>query len=53
VKYRKVQELVESQVLTVEWITTTEQVADIFTKQMPKTQFEHLRNMLQVFPREV
>jgi hypothetical protein len=53
VKYRKVQELVENKVLTVEWITTTDQVADIFTKQMPETQFEHLRNLLQVFPREV
>jgi hypothetical protein len=40
VKHRKVQELIEHQVLSVEWISTTDQVADILTKQMTRKQFE-------------
>jgi hypothetical protein len=51
VKHRKVQELIENQVLSVKWIPTQEQLADILTKQMPRPQFEHLRSRLHVLPR--
>jgi hypothetical protein len=52
VKHRKIQELIENQVLTVKWIPTQEQVADILTKQMPRAQFEHLRSMLHVLSKK-
>jgi hypothetical protein len=50
-KLRKVQELIENQVLSVKWIPTRRQLADILTKQMPRPQFEHLRSELHVLPR--
>jgi hypothetical protein len=50
VKHRKVQELIEDQVMNVEWISTKDQVADILTKQMPRTQFEYLRSRLHILP---
>jgi hypothetical protein len=50
VKHRKVQELIEDQVMNVKWIPTKDQVADILTKQMPRTQFEYLRSRLHVLP---
>jgi hypothetical protein len=51
VKHRKLQELLENQVLSVSWVPTKDQVADVLTKQLPKPQFEHLRNMLHVLPK--
>jgi hypothetical protein len=48
VKHRKVQELIKNQVLSVTWVPTQEQLADIFTKQMARPQFEHLRMKLHV-----
>jgi hypothetical protein len=50
VKHREVQELIAHQVLDVEWISTKEQIADVFTKQMNRQQFEYLRDKLQVQP---
>jgi hypothetical protein len=50
VKHRKVQELIENQVMNVEWISTTVQVADILTKQKTRTEFEYLRSKLHVLP---
>jgi hypothetical protein len=50
VKHRKVQELIAHQVLDVEWISTKEQIADVFTKQMNRQQFEYLRDKLHVRP---
>jgi hypothetical protein len=43
VKSRKIQELIENQVVSVERIPTKDQVADILTKQMDRRQFEYLR----------
>jgi hypothetical protein len=43
VKHRKIQELIQNQALSVSWIPTEEQLADIITKQMSRPQFEHLR----------
>jgi hypothetical protein len=53
VKYRKVQELIENQVMSVKWISTKEQVADILTKQMDRRQFEYLRSKLHVLPKSL
>jgi hypothetical protein len=35
VRYRKIQELIEKQVMSVAWIPTKEQVGDILTKALP------------------
>jgi hypothetical protein len=48
VKYFFVKELTESQVFNIEYCNTTNQVADIFTKALPKPTFERLRCLLQV-----
>lgn len=48
VKHRKIQELITHQTMSVEWINTKEQVADIFTKQMNRLQFEYLRDKMHV-----
>jgi hypothetical protein len=53
VKYRKVQELIENQVMSVKWISTKDQVADILTKQMDRRQFEYLRSKLHVLPKSL
>jgi hypothetical protein len=37
-------------VMSVDWVATMEQVADIFTKQMNRIQFEYLREKLHVRP---
>jgi hypothetical protein len=50
VKHRKVQELIQDQVMDVKWISTVEQAADILTKQMTRKQFEYLRSKLHVLP---
>ncbi len=50
VKYRKIQELIEKQVMSVVWIPTKEQLADILTKPLPRVQFEVLRDKLRVLP---
>jgi hypothetical protein len=39
VKYRKVQELIAKQVMSVEWIPTKDQVAGTLTKATPRVQF--------------
>jgi hypothetical protein len=51
VKHRKVQELISQQVMSVTWVPTTEQLADILTKQMARPQYERLRRLLHLLPR--
>jgi hypothetical protein len=48
VRHRKVQELVESKEVEVTWVPTDKQVADIFTKSLPKPAFIKLKRQLQV-----
>jgi hypothetical protein len=43
IKYHFLREQVTNQVVQVHYIPTTEQIADIFTKPLPKTPFEYLR----------
>ena len=46
IKYHFIRELVENQKIKIEYIPTTEQLADVFTKGIPTPQFEYLRLQL-------
>jgi hypothetical protein len=48
IKYHFLREKVTNQVVQVQYIPTTEQIADIFTKPLAKTPFEYLRHKLGV-----
>ena len=43
IKYHYVRELVEDKQVKMEYIHTNEQIADIFTKPLPKDVYEYLR----------
>jgi len=47
-RYRYVCEVVKEKKLTVQWVSTTNQVADILTKALSRQQFERLRSMLGI-----
>lgn len=47
-RHRKIQELVDQDKMGVDWIPTKDQIADIFTKQLDKKQFQELRRRLGV-----
>lgn len=48
VKYHSIRENVARKVFEVEGISTENQLADIFTKPLPKPRFESLRSKLNV-----
>ena len=50
IKYHYVRELVEDKEVKMEYINTKEQIANIFTKPLPKDAFEYLRGKLGVLP---
>lgn len=50
IKYHVVREKVVEKEVRLEYISTKEQIADIFTKPLPKDTFEYLRGMLGVMP---
>ena len=50
IKCHYVRELVEDKEVKMEYINTKEQIADIFTKPLPKDAFEYLRGKLGVIP---
>ena len=50
IKYHYVIELVEDKQVKMEYIHSKEQIADIFTKPLPKDAFEYLRGKLGVKP---
>ena len=50
IKYHYVRELVEDKEVKMEYIHTKEQIADIFTKPLPKDAYEYLRGKLGVKP---
>ena len=50
VKYHFVRELVQAKEIRLEYIHTSEQLADIFTKPLAKEVFCYLRNQLGVIP---
>jgi hypothetical protein len=48
IKYHFLQEQVAEKNIRVEYVGTKEQVADIFTKPLPRESFEYLRQRLRV-----
>lgn len=48
IRHRKIQEFVDQSRMNVDWVSTKNQVADIFTKQIDRSQFELLRRQLGV-----
>ena len=50
IKYHFVKELVQDKEIGLEYVHTKEQIADIFTKPLPKDAFLHLRGKLGVAP---
>jgi hypothetical protein len=48
VRHCKVQVFVEEKEMQVEWIPTSEQAADIFTKFLPRPTFKKFKKQLQV-----
>ena len=50
IKYHYLREQATRKNIKLEYISTEEQVADIFTKPLNREVFEHLRQMLGVIP---
>ena len=50
IKYHFLREQVLSKVIKLEYVGTKDQIADIFTKPLPKSQFEMLQAQLGVCP---
>ena len=50
IKFHYVRELVEDKQVKMEYIYTKEQIANIFTKPLPKDAYEYLRGKLGVEP---
>ena len=50
IKYHFVRELVQDKEIRLEYVHTKEQIADIFTKSLPKDAFLYLRGKLGVTP---
>jgi hypothetical protein len=48
IKYHFIREQVAEKNIRVEYVGTKEQVADIFTKPLPRESFEYLRQRLRV-----
>ena len=50
IKYHFVREQVAEKNIKLEYVGTKEQIADIFTKPLPREAFEYLRQKLGIFP---
>ena len=50
IKYHFFRELVQDKEIKLEYVHTKEQIADIFTKALPKDAFLYLRGTLGVIP---
>ena len=50
IKYHYVRELVEDKQVKMEYVSSKEQISDIFTKALPKDAFEYLRGKLGMIP---
>ena len=48
IKYHMIREKVAEKEVRLEYISTKEQIANIFTKPLPKKNFEYLRDLLGV-----
>jgi len=52
IRHHFIMDLVEDKVVTLEHVTTEEQLADIFTKALDVKQFERLRSKLSIYVHE-
>ena len=50
IKYHYLRELVQDKEVKMEYANTKEQIADVFTKPLPKDAHEYLRGKLGVIP---
>ena len=50
IKYHYIREHVSQKAVKLEYIDTKGQIADIFTKPLPKEAFEHIRQKMGVIP---
>ena len=50
INYHYVREFVKDKQVKMEYVSSKEQIADIFTKALPKDAFEYLRGKLGVIP---
>ena len=50
IKYHFVREQVAEKNIKLEYVCTKEQIADIFTKPLPREAFEYLRQKLGILP---
>lgn len=50
IKYHYLRELVQDKEVRIEYVNTKEQIANIFTKALPKDAHEYLRGKLGVIP---
>ena len=46
VRYHKIRELIRDGLIQLAWVPTTEQLADMFTKGLPKPTLDYLREVL-------
>jgi hypothetical protein len=53
IKCHFLREKVSQKVVKLEYVATKEQIADIFTKPLPKDTFEYLRHKLVVIPNPI
>ena len=50
IKFHFLRDQVMSNVIKLEYVGTKDQIADVFTKPLPKMQFDSLRDHLGVYP---
>ena len=50
IKYHYLRELIQDKLVKLEYVNTKGQIADIFTKPLPKEAYEYLRDKLGVIP---
>jgi hypothetical protein len=50
IKYHFLRDRVSQNIVKVEYIDTKEKIADIFTKHLPRSGFENIRQKLEVIP---
>ena len=50
IKYHVLREKVAEKEIRLEYVNTKDQIADNFTKALPKDTFHYLRGMLRVMP---
>jgi hypothetical protein len=46
IKYHYIRDMVQRKIVHVQYLSTHEQIVDIFTKPLPKTKFEYFRQRL-------